>query len=93
MMLCDCGGRTEVVNTRQIDQGVRRQRKCVTCRASFLTTEYRDAPKPKPAPPPVVEKPMAKKAAEIQRKRVEARRKNEDRRSYVPNYFIEEEDY
>ena len=90
MMLCDCGGRTEVVNTRQIDQGVRRQRKCVTCRASFLTTEYRDAPKPAP---PVVEKPLAKRAAEIHRKKVEARRKNEDRRSYVPNYFIEEEDY
>jgi transcriptional regulator NrdR family protein len=90
MMLCDCGGRTEVVNTRQMEQGVRRQRKCVTCRASFLTTEYRDAPKPAP---PVVEKPMAKMAAEIHRKKVEARRKNEDRRSYVPNYFIEEEDY
>jgi len=89
-MLCDCGGRTEVVNTRQMEQGVRRQRKCVTCRASFLTTEYRDAPKPAP---PVVEKPMAKMAAEIHRKKVEARRKNEDRRSYVPNYFIEEEDY
>jgi hypothetical protein len=55
-----------------------------------LTTEYRDAPKPAP---PVVEKPLAKMAAEIHRKKVEARRKNEDRRSYVPNYFIEEEDY
>jgi hypothetical protein len=40
-----------------------------------------------------VEKPLAKMAAEIHRKKVEARRKNEDRRSYVPNYFIEEEDY
>jgi hypothetical protein len=44
-------------------------------------------PKPKPIPP------MARVAKVVNKKRVEARRVNEDRRSKVPSYFIEDDDY
>jgi len=98
-MLCDCGGKTYVVNTRQLPAKIRRQRKCEACRESFYSIEVRefvplkDSPEAE-APPP---KPMAKVAEKIHRKKVEVRRKLEDlkqeRRQRVPNYFIEEEDY
>lgn len=95
-MLCDCGGKTYVVNTRQMPESIRRQRKCASCKQSFYTLESRmeevqiiPAPVKKPA-----EKPMAQKAADVHRKRVEIRRKNEDHKMRVPSYFIEdEEDY
>ena len=99
-MLCDCGGRTYVVNTRQLDNKIRRQRTCCVCKKWFYSIEVRefvplkDAPvaEPKPAP-----KPMAKAAAKLQRKKVEVRRKLEDlkqeKKMNVPSYFIEEEDY
>ena len=98
-MLCDCGGRTYVVNTRQHGGNkIRRQRKCETCREWFYSIEVREFVPLKDAPeeeaPP---KPMAKVAEKIHRKKVEARRKVEDlmqeRRMRVPSYCIEEEDY
>lgn len=100
-MLCDCGGRTYVVNTRQHGgNSIRRQRKCEACREWFYSVEVREfvtfttPPVAEPKPEP---KPMAKAAAKLQRKKVEVRRKLEDikqeRKTRVPNYFIEEEDY
>lgn len=99
-MLCDCGGKTYVVNTRQHEGKIRRQRKCEACREWFYSIEVRefvplkDAPVAEPKPEL---KPMAKAAEKINRKRVEARRKLEDlkqeRKMRVPSYFIEEEDY
>ena len=95
-MKCKCGGDTMVVLTRTIDGVPKRKRKCDLCGQSFYTIETflemasgKPGPKPKPKPP----KPMAEKAAEIHRKRVEVRRKNEDRKTKVPSYFIEEEDW
>lgn len=96
-MLCDCGGRTYVVNTRQHGGNkIRRQRKCEACREWFYSIEVREFVALKDAP--VEEpKPMAKIAEKVNRKRVEARRKVEDlkqeRKMRVPSYFIEEEDY
>ena len=91
-MLCDCGGRTYVVNTRQMPESIRRQRKCASCSQSFYTLETRmEEVQMIPVP---ANTPMARKAAEIHRKRVEIRRKNEDRKMQVFDYFIEdEEDY
>lgn len=95
-MLCDCGGKTYVVNTRQMPESIRRQRKCCACKQSFNTLESR-MEEVQIIPVPVknaAEKPMAKQAAAIHRKRVESRRMNEDRKIQVPDYFIEdEEDY
>ena len=95
-MLCNCGGRTHVVNTRQLTDKIRRQRKCVACKQSFYSIEVREFVPLRNAP--VAEpKPMAKVAEKIHRKKVETRRKLEDikqeRKFKVPNYFIEEEDY
>lgn len=94
-MLCDCGGKTYVVNTRQHEGKIRRQRKCEKCREWFYSIEVRESvPVAEPKPEP---KPMAKAAAKLHRKKVEARRKLEDlkqeRKLRVPSYFIEEEDY
>lgn len=98
-MKCDCGGRTEVVQTMQVKEAVKRRRKCVDCKKSMYTLEVRatvlemepEPPKPKPKPEPV--KPMAKVAKVIHQKRVDARRTNEDRRNRVPSYFIEDDEY
>lgn len=46
--------------------------------------------KPKPDTKGLYTKPAA---AEIKKQKVELRRKAEDRRNRVPNYFIEEDDY
>jgi len=95
-MQCDCGGKTYVVNTRQHDKKIRRQRKCEKCREWFYTVEVREfaAFKEVPVEKP---KPMAKVAEKVHRKKVETRRKLEDikqeRKLRVPSYFIEEEDY
>lgn len=95
-MLCDCGGKTYVVNTRQHEGKIRRQRKCEKCREWFYSIEVREFVPLKDTP--VAEpKPLAKVAEKIHRKKVEARRKLEDlkqeRKLRVPSYFIEEEDY
>lgn len=96
-MKCKCGGNTVVVETRVVEDVPKRKRKCILCSQAFYTAEVflemamgRSGRRTKDNPPP---KPMAQKAAEIHRKRVEVRRKNEDRKSKVPSYFIEEEDW
>lgn len=41
-MLCECGGRTLVADTRQYDGMQLRKRKCKNCNKSFYTKEIRD---------------------------------------------------
>lgn len=36
-----CGGRTQVVDSRRIKWGIRRRRECVKCESRFTTTEVR----------------------------------------------------
>lgn len=99
-MKCDCGGKTEVVQTMPIQDTIKRRRKCVDCKKLLHTLEVRaevldvepEPPKPKPKPEPLP--PMAKAAKTFNQKRVEARRKNEDARSNrVPSYYIEDDEY
>lgn len=42
--MCDCGGRSEVVETRPAPKGhLRRRRKCATCGTTWATREIRVA--------------------------------------------------
>jgi hypothetical protein len=96
-MKCDCGGKTDVVQTMQVQDAVKRRRKCAECKKSMYTLEVRatvvevEPEPPKPKPEPI--KPMAQAAKTIHQKRVAARRGNEDRRSRVPSYYIEDDEY
>jgi len=89
-------GRTYVTTTVQhASGGVLRYRKCYECTESFSTMEtiYKDEPRPVrglPKPKPSLPKQDIKLINKI---KTEVRRKNEDRRKRVPNYFIEEDDY
>lgn len=47
-MVCDCGGQTEVVDSRYVHRShtglantIRRRRRCLTCAAQFTTFEIR----------------------------------------------------
>lgn len=107
-MKCTCGGKTNVTSTEQREKSVFRRRKCTVCKKNFATLEevtitpgtgahnqHGGIRRPKKEPKPDARGIYTKKdAAEIKRIKVEARRKAEDRRNKVPNYFIEdEEDY
>ena len=95
-MFCDCGAaKSSVINSRPVDNYIKRQRRCDSCGASFHTKEERVFEKVKlgrPAKPRPV--PDARglytlpDAVAIKMKKVEARRKNEDR---VSSYYIEDE--
>lgn len=37
--LCQCGGKTQTIDTRPTTTGVRRRRKCITCGLRFTTYE------------------------------------------------------
>ena len=107
-MKCECGGKSSVTTTKQMEDSVFRRRKCDVCGKCFATLESlattpgsgghnHEGKHRKPAAAP---KPDARgiytesAAAAVKKKKVEARRKAEDRKAYVPNYFIEdEEDY
>lgn len=106
-MKCECGGHTSVSSTVQRPDGVLRRRKCNTCTRNFTTMEYevstpgagahnhvrKATAKTRVVPKPDVKGLYAKPdAAEIKKQKVELRRKAEDRRMRVPNYFIEEND-
>jgi hypothetical protein len=97
-MKCDCGSRTDVVQTMQVKDTVKRRRKCVDCKKLLYTLEVRAEvldvalEPPEPRPPGLI-KPMAAAAKTIHQKRVEARRSNEDRRNRVPSYYIEDDEY
>jgi transcriptional regulator NrdR family protein len=98
-MKCPCGGNTAVVETRTVDNTPKRKRKCELCNQSFYTLETflemasgisGRKPKPKPDAKGLYSAPAAK---ELKAQKVDVRRKNEDRKSKVPSYFIEEEDW
>lgn len=104
-MKCPCGGGTYVVNTLQLENAIRRQRKCKGCAQSFYTLETtmgEDTPEVK-LPRATLKKIMKTKMEErrdtILKQRVDARRKAEDikeakaKRDYIPSYYIEDDDY
>lgn len=101
-MNCTCGGDSSVTTTRQLNHQVFRRRKCKACKRNFATIEievdtpgsgnYNKEGKRNPKPDAKgMYTPADAKA--IKAKKVEARRKNEDRKEKVPSYFIEEEDW
>lgn len=69
-MKCKCGGTTTVVNTKQNEDYVRRQRRCSLCRQQFYTAEQFMGF--------LKEIYTEDEAAAIKRKKVETRRINED---------------
>jgi transcriptional regulator NrdR family protein len=71
-----CGSKTHVVNTTQQPGGIRRQRRCDSCKFSAYTAEVWIAGNV------VVGKSIYtnQEAALIKKKEVDARRANEDRR-------------
>jgi len=96
-MKCPCGGDTAVVETRTVDNTPKRKRKCELCNQSFYTLETflemaagRSGRRPQPNAQGLYTVPDAK---EIKAQKVETRRRNEDRKTRVPSYFIEEEDW
>lgn len=92
-----------MLDTRSIDGIFRRKRKCNTCQEVFYTKEaflYKaeDNPnKPKPKPKEQRDTFTKREVAAVHKKKVETRRKLEDlkqkKRTSVPSYFIEEEDW
>jgi len=107
-MKCSCGGKSNVTTTEQKPNGVFRRRKCEVCKSNFATMEmeietfgtgsrnqYGETRKPKAMPKPDERGLYAteKDVAAVKMTKVEARRKNEDRRekARVPSYFIEDE--
>jgi len=88
-MYC-CRSKTPVVQTEITKDGVKRRRKCSVCNKLIYTME-KEVPPPikKPVPLPD-ERGLYKKpdAVALKMRKVENRRKNEDR---VPSYFIEDD--
>lgn len=92
-----------MLDTRSIDGIFRRKRKCNTCQEVFYTKEaflYKaeDNPnKPKPKPKEQRDTFTKREVAAVHKKKVKTRRKLEDlkqkKRTSVPSYFIEEEDW
>jgi transcriptional regulator NrdR family protein len=88
-MFCDCGGRkSSVVNTRNHENAVRRQRKCASCNKNFFTVEIKElvsnlAPQPDERG---LYTPEA--AVSLKMSKTLTRRKNEDR---VASYYIEDD--
>lgn len=72
----NCGSKTFVVNTTQQPGGIRRQRRCESCKNNAYSAEVWLVGNV------MVGKPIYTKeeAASIKRKKVDARRANEDRR-------------
>ena len=91
-MYC-CNSKTPVVQTEITVDGVKRRRKCSVCNKLIYTLEKEiPAPIKKPVPLPDergLYKPKDVPAIKMQK--VEVRRKNEDRKMRVSNYFIEDD--
>lgn len=77
MKCLNCGSKTHVVNTTQQPGGIRRQRKCDSCKNNAYSAEVWIAGNV------VVGKSIytEDEAASIKQKKVDARRANEDRRN------------
>ena len=93
-MFCDCGGRkSSVINTRNHENAVRRQRKCASCNKNFFTVEIKElvsnlAP-PDPQPQPDKRGLYTPEGAmSLKMSKTLTRRKNEDR---VASYYIEDD--
>ena len=41
-MLCECGGKTQIIDSREQAPAIRRRRKCAQCGTTFYTREVRD---------------------------------------------------
>jgi transcriptional regulator NrdR family protein len=94
MHCAQCGHHdTIVTDTRKHDKGAPlRKRKCLACNAVFRTLEVMfdgDVPTPPKKAKPKAEPVITPKS--VKQIKVEARRKNEDRRDRVPSYFIEDD--
>lgn len=100
-MKCPCGGGTFVVNTLQLVNAIRRQRKCSKCSQSYYTLEMpMDADRGEAVlPRPIVrdKTKLEKRRETVLKNRVETRRKVEDireakaKRDYIPSYYIEDD--
>ena len=78
-MFCDCGGRKSfVTTTTNMENGIRRHRKCASCKKNFFTVESRELASVKPEPD---ERGLYTQAAAAALKMNKAlvRRMNEDR--------------
>lgn len=73
----DCGGRTYVVVSQQLPDGIKRLRRCHTCGVSAYTGEVWLTTLPPKANKAVY---TQKEVEEMNRDKVNTRRKNEDRR-------------
>ena len=90
-----CDSKTVVVETQQREEGIWRRRRCDTCKKLFYTMEVLYVA-PEKIPKPVIQAPRPderglykpKDAVAIKTKKVETRRRNEDR---VSNYYIEDD--
>lgn len=100
-MKCPCGGDTVVTETRTVSDIFRRRRKCGLCGQAFFTTEvflrWTDGkPVRQKSVSEKVVAPTKEDVAKANRKKVEARRKLEDKavekKIRVPSYYIEEDD-
>jgi hypothetical protein len=92
-MFCDCGGRKSfVTTTTNMENGIRRHRKCASCKKNFFTVESRELASVAPEPPP----PQPDKrglytpegAVSLKMNKTLIRRRNEDR---VSSYYIEDD--
>ena len=84
-MKCPCGGNTVVTQTRARDNTLKRTRKCNLCNQAFYTTEvFLDWAVGKPGPKTQDKNlfsPTPEEVAKANKKKVEARRKLEDKRA------------
>jgi hypothetical protein len=91
-MFCDCGSRKSfVTTTTNTENGIRRHRKCVSCKKNFFTVETRELASVAPEPPPQPDErglytPEA--AVSLKMSKTLTRRRNEDR---VSSYYIEDD--
>jgi hypothetical protein len=103
-MKCKCGGNSQVTSTvkQSTLDGVLRYRKCEACKTRFQTLETmietRSAGRPpnlvKFKPPPVYTPAEVSKIKAVQtavRRKSEDIRENQQRRSRVSSYFIEDD--
>lgn len=94
-MFCDCGSNdSAVINTRHVENGIKRQRRCQACSKSFHTLEtlfvkpvFKES-KLEDMQPDERGLYTEEAASAVKMQKVETRRKNEDR---VADYFIEDD--
>ena len=81
------------MQTEITKEGVKRRRKCSVCNKLIYTLE-KEIPPPEKKPVPLPDERglyKPKDVPAIKMQKVEVRRKNEDRKMRVSNYFIEDD--